>query len=391
MRRLVAVLFALTLVAAACGSEPPQAEGEGRSTQQPTAQAQPSGGEDSAGELSGGLFAYAYQPGDSYTYAFDLTQDMRIAIKAEGNEAFFEGEGQPPENIEANIAISGSITYDVAPGPQADTYSLSISGAFDNVSVTGTMDDQPIDEGFDLTEVGGPGMIAVPEATFVIDSQGNLVSGEVDGEKVEVPEFDLFANPFSSFEGITSGGLGNHFGPSFPDQPMAVGDDWGEEYSEDVLDQTVTTKTSYMVTGFEDIGGAKTAVIDMSTSFSGVTIDFGQFMAALFQGFADLGSELGAEGGGEAQPIPEMEFDFLISLEPSEATGTAWFDAAAGLTRRYVQDTSVAMSMDFAVDDGIQQGSMKMDMGFDIALSAELVGENSRFPVNRSRARRNQH
>jgi hypothetical protein len=359
MRARIAFLLAAGLVAAACSSPPSDTETG------PTEQ----GDGNAAPALEAGVYAYLYAPGDSYTYAFVLTQDIAISVEAEGDQAFLAGEDAPPGDIAATVTIGGTVTYDVAPGPEPDTYTVTVTGTFDEISVKGEIDGEPVTDELGLAEAGAPELIQVPNVTLIIDSQGNVVQGEIDGE--ELPGFDMFQNPFSSFEDITSGGLSTHFGPAFPEEPLGAGDTWGDTYSDQVFDQTVTAESTYTVTGFETVGGATTAVIDITRSFSGVTIDFGEMLKALFEGFSGLGEESGSTDEGTA----DLDLRFEITLEPSEATGTAWFDPAAGLTRRFEQSTNVAMSLSFAMDDGIQQGSMLMDMRFDISLAAELLSD----------------
>ena len=380
MRR-TALLIILAVIVAACG-----APADELTADEPTADAtapapapdsDDGSGSDAAAPSAGSArFAYSYSAGDSYTFAFDMVQDIVLSIEAEGDAAFFDASDAPPNEVEAQVTIAGTVSYTVAPGPDPDTHLLNITGTFDEVTVTGTIDGEPIEDQFDLAEAGAPDLVQVPDLTLLIDSQGNVLETELDGE--EFPDLNMFADPFSSFANITSGGLTSHFGPAFPDEMLKVGSTWGDSFSEDVMDQTITTETNYTVTGFEDVEGVETAVIDIASSFSGVTIDLGDFFSMLFQGFAELGEELGAEGEATEVSIPEdLGLDFLITLEPSDTSGTAWFDPEAGITRKYTQDTAVAMTMDFAIDDGTQKGSVLMDMSFGITLDVVLVTDSA--------------
>ncbi|MFQ5968340.1 MAG: hypothetical protein ACE5MI_12145 [Acidimicrobiia bacterium] len=357
MRRFL-LPIAILVLAAACGPTPAQQE-----AQDPTpapearaAQALP----------AGGLFAYSYEPGGSYTYSFRLIETMDITFDTQGNAAFLDGEEPPPESVQADVLIGGTVTYDVAAGPEPDTYEITVSGTFDEMSVNGTVDGQPMPDGMDLSEAGAPELIEVPSATIVIDSQGRVIEGAVGGEPL--PSLDLFADPFSSFEGITSGGLNGHFGPAFPEGPLEMGEMWTHTVTEQIMDQTFTAESTYVVDKVTEVDGAKLAVINTTRSFSGLTLDLGEMFVALFQGFAEMSEDPGAE----AQLADGLDFTFLISLAPSTASGNVSFDPALGLTTQWTQNTNLGMTMDFAMDDGNQAGSMKMNMLFDIAIEAQL-------------------
>ncbi|HEY5579266.1 MAG TPA: hypothetical protein VIL12_06220, partial [Acidimicrobiia bacterium] len=118
---------------------------------------------------AGGLFAYAYEPGTSYTYGFTLNQTLNASFEAEGDPSFLSGDEAPPGDVEAEISISGTVTYDVASAPEPDTYAISISGTFDEVTVTGTVDGEPIEDELDLEATGTPDLVQVPDLLIVVD------------------------------------------------------------------------------------------------------------------------------------------------------------------------------------------------------------------------------
>ncbi len=346
------LIVALSLLLGACG---------GPATEEPP-QAPPADLAEPAVQLpAGGLFAYAYEPGSTYTYSFEMRQHLDVEMTAEGSDSLFEGEEPPPGHVDADVLVSGLLTYDVARGSDPDTYEITITGSLEDLQVSGTVDGTPIEDEQALADTGAPDLVEMPNVRLVIDSHGNLLEADVDGE--EIPDLSLLDDPFAGFQNVMSGGLNGHFGPAFPVGPLSVGDTWGDSIERDVLDQSFTTDVTYTVAGIEESEGGSLAVINQTMDSSGLTIDFGQFFAALFEGFE----------GAEGAEAPELDFSFVISLDPATASGTVWFDPVAGVTDRYRQDTEATMSMDFSMDDGEQSGEVHMDMSFDISVDAELT------------------
>lgn len=356
MRARLAVMFVATaLLSVACGpgqdATPPSSTTPVPST---TTQAVPV------------VFTYSYEPGDHHDYAFALDQNLQMTVEAEGDASLL-GEN-PPQDINVATSIAGNISYDIGEGPEPGTRAISIAGVFDELAITGTVDGEPVDESM-VEEGTVPDLVEVPDLTIVIDEHGNLVS--VDGE--EVPEdLALFGDPFSSLGDFTSGGLGGHFGPAFPDRPLAVGDSWSSTQSNEIdgLVPTVSVTSSYEVVGTETRGGHKVTVIEFTTETSEVEIDLGEMFQQLFDAFGELGSELG-ETTDTTAAVPEITF--LITVAPSSASGTIWFDQDAGTVTQYAQDTatSISMLMDLSDADGVARMGVTMDLGMQ--LTAELV------------------
>jgi hypothetical protein len=214
-----------------------------------------------------------------------------------------------------------------------------------------------------------PDLVEVPNLTIVVDEYGNLVS--VDGE--EVPEdLPFFGDPFSNLGEFTSGGLGGHFGPAFPDKPLAVGDSWSSTESDEIdgLGPAMTVTSSYKVVGTETQDGHEIFVIEFNTETSEVVLDLGEMFQQLFDAFGELGLESG-ETTDTAAEIPEITF--VITVAPSSANGTIWFDQKAGIVGQYAQDTttSISMLMDLSDANGVARMAVTMDLGMQ--LTAELL------------------
>jgi hypothetical protein len=351
------LLITMALLAAACGP--------GDSNSSPTIPAP----ETTAAEAEAVVYTYSYAAGDHHDYAFTLDQNLDMTVEAEENGALL-GEDVPGD-IEVTTSISGTVSYDIAAGPQPGTHEIAISGVFDSLEIEGTVDGENLDE--ELVDDGTvPDLIEVPDLTIVLDRFGNLVS--VDGEDIP-DDFTFFGDPFSQLGDFTSGGLGGHFGPTFPEEPLSVGDEWSISQSEEVegFDTTMSVETTYEVVGTEDVNGQTVAVVEFRTTTSAVELDLGEMFQALFDAFGEMGSEL--ETTDTAPAVPELEF--VISVKPSTATGTVWFDQSEGVVVKSTQSTATAieMVMDFSDSEESMRTAVTMDL--DMELTAELVQKPS--------------
>jgi hypothetical protein len=358
MRARLTVMFAATAVlVAACGADQ-DATTPSSTTAPPST---------SAPEAASVAYVYSYEPGDRHEYAFALDQNLQMTVEAEGDESLL-GEDLP-ENINVTTSIAGNISYDIAEGPEPGTRQISISGVFDQLAIDGTVDGEPVEESM-IAEGTVPDLVEVPDMIIVIDERGHLVS--VDGK--ELPEdFPFFGDPFSELGDFTSGGLSGHFGPAFPDEPLAVGDSWASTQSDEIegLDTAISITSTYEVTGTETQGGRAVAVIDFSTETSEVVLDLGEMFQALFDAFGELGAELGDETTDPGAEIPNITF--LITVAPSSANGTVWFDQEAGIVTKFSQDTTttISMVMDLSDPEGVVRTAVTMDL--DMQLAAELL------------------
>ena len=355
--RLTTMLVATAMLAAACGPGE-AATPESSTTSPPTTQTP---------KAEAVAFSYSYEPGDHHDYAFALDQSLQMTVAAEGEDSLF-GE-ELPEAIDIITSIAGTVSYDIAAGPEPGTHEVSISGVFDQLEINGTVDGAPLEEGM-IEEGTVPDLVEVPDLTIIIDDHGQLVS--VGGK--EIPEdFPFLGDPFSRLGDFTSGGLNGHFGPAFPDQPLAVGDTWSFSHSEQIeeLDTVVSADTTYEVTGTGLLHGLEVAEIEFATKTSEVVLDLGGMFQAFFEAFGELGREPGDAPKDSAMETPEITF--LITVAPSAANGKVWFAQEAGIVVKSSQDTttSIAMLMDFSDGEGTVSTSVTMDL--DMQLEAELL------------------
>lgn len=349
------LIIALALVATACASGAPATT----TTAAPTTTGAPT---TTALTAEPALYAYSYAPGDSYSYDIDVDQHITMDVTIEGDPGVL-GTQDGPSSADVRTNVAGSLTYDISEGPEPDTTALHISGVFDEFTVEGTIDGEPASNR-DLEEGRVPDLLEVPDTTIILDQYGRPVT--INDEPVP-DDMPFYGDPFAILGGLTSGGLDKPFGPPFPDRPLAVGDTWTEQESEDIpdSDQTITATVIYTVTGFDTMDGHDVVVIEFTAEASAVDIDLGEMFRALFEGFSSMSEE------GSTTEMPTI--DFVISIGASAGSGTYWFDQEAGLVRQVEQTYRLPMLMHMAIESSEGSGSSDMEMTVESTVRASLV------------------
>lgn len=351
--RIKILVVALALAAAACGGGAADPEPSSTpSTTSPTTMipvAEPA------------RYAYGYTAGQSLAYAVSVEQHLIINATVEGDESFMNQVDGPLDG-DVTTTVSGSITYDIADGPEPDTVQLTISGVFDTVDVDGTINGEPAGPD-DMTNGAIPDLLQTPDTTIILDAEGRPVT--INGEEVPADE-GFLGDPFGAVGGLTSGGLDQPFGPRFPDRPLAVGDTWSQDASQFIpeTEQTIESSITYTVTGVDTIDGVDVAVIEFEASNSEIVMDLGEMFNALFQGFAAMGED------GATAEIPQL--DFTITVQPSSGHGTYWFDQDAGLVRKVSQTYMVPLAMHMGIDAPDGSGSTDMTMTVESTVEGQL-------------------
>jgi hypothetical protein len=273
-----------------------------------------------------------------------------------------------PGSASVDISGTGNFTHAVAAGPEEGTYEIHITGDFSDLSVTGTVDGEPVD-GSDVPDFAAMEPI---DATVVIDEQGNVVS--VDGEEVEDPMAGLFGD-LGSMSSSPAPGLdpGQFFGPLFSDSEVTVGDTWSEEIETPGLaaDPIVTSVTS-TITGVEEVDGAQVYVIDTATSTSLIEFDLAEFFRGMFGAFAPEGAS--PEDTAEFEDLMS-QLQFLMTIDDTASQGTSRFDAAAGIVRQNETSAGSNITMDVTLPDEAtgELVSFQMDMTIDQDVSYQLI------------------
>lgn len=264
---------------------------------------------------------YAFAAGDGHTYLNEFSASVTSDFS--GIDA-----GDVPEGpVEIDLAASVLTSYAIEEGPDEGTYRVSVS--FDELSdasftvrgmgedTTYTEDDVPSD----IAEGALPGR----EVTFVVDSNGAVLSLESDGTEIPLPS--------SGFGGISGFGTETPFlGPELPEGEIAVGDTWTSAWEVDLFgDQSISFSAE---STFEEIDGSGYYVISTRTTASPIEVDFADLLGGL------LGDE--APQGGE--------FTLTMRISQDVATTTVWFDPERGITARQSYTRGSDIEMSFAAE-----------------------------------------
>jgi hypothetical protein len=346
-KRLLSLLAVCALALAACGD--PDQSGPTTPLDAPDA----------------ALLSYSLEAGDEFQYEVGINQ--HIDVEAAGDTTAM-GE-ELPGSASVDIAGTGTFTHTVAAGPEDGTYEIHITGDFQNLSVTGTVDGEPVDS----REVPDFAAMEPIDKTVVVDEQGNVVS--VDGEEVTDPMAGMFGN-LGSMSGTPAPGIdpGQFFGPLFSDDEVTVGDTWSDEIETPgvVAEEPIVTSVTNTITGVEEVDGTQLYVIDTATSTSLIEFDLAEFFRGLFGAFAPEGAT--EEDTAEFEEAMS-QLKFLMTIDETSSDATSRFDAEAGV----VHSTDVAaashITMDMLVPDE-ESGEMvgfQMDMTMDQELTYQLL------------------
>ena len=273
----------------------------------------------SLGELS-----YGYEPGSTYTYDVISTQSVSLDGTVAGD---LPAEDSPiPENADVTTTREGTVVYEVAAGEEEGTIELTITSSMETVDVSGTVDGEDLGEDIPPELQMSEGEL--PPVTVVMDLQGNVVEAAPDAGGLEG-----LANPLASLEGLIPGDpLRGPLGPTFPDNELAVGDEWSNEQSLDLLGEEVSYTTSNQITGMENT----LVVIDSTTTVSAFDISLTEMLAELF----------GAAAGSDPEAEEVLEqLEFTVSGDPADLGTTNRFDPEQGLITASESDGTVAATI----------------------------------------------
>jgi len=312
------------------------------------------------------LLSYSLTAGDEFQYEVGL--DQHIDLTATGDASAMGEEGMPGD---ASVDIAGTavFTHTVTDGPEDGTYEIHITGEFEDVSVTGTVDGKPVDS----SEVPDFASMEPVDVTVVVDEQGNVISA--GGEDLEDPLGGVLGSLGSMDGGVPAPGLdpGQFFGPLFSDDEVAVGDTWSEEIETPGLgDEPVVTSVTNTITGVEQFDGADVYVIDTTSTTSPIEFDMAEFFRGLFGAF--IPEEATAEETAEFDQLMS-QLKFLITVDDTSADGTSRFDSEAGVTRQSVITAATHVAMDMLVPDETtgEMTGFQMEMSIDQGISYHLI------------------
>ncbi len=283
----------------------------------------------------GAPLSYSYRPGDTHTFDLSLEQTLDMTSELIGAPAPDE---QLPSEADLTSSIEGTVRYDVAAGPEPGTHRLTVTGDFDQVGVSGTVDGEPVEDQLpsDLDFAG----IDPPDLTVVVDDRGNLVSAQVDGQDVPV------ADPLAAVGDLGSGNLLNGpLGPAFPADALDVGDEWTTEETTEAFDETVTVRTTHRVAALDELDGIPVARIESTSETTGFTLSLGEYFESLFAGF-----ESGQDSSPGLQALLD-QIEFTIESAPTTSSSVTWFDPARREVRRLTAEVSSSLVMTVRLPD----------------------------------------
>jgi hypothetical protein len=362
--RLLSLTAALMLIVAACGGTT-----EGTTTTTTTGSDTTTTQTETtvaAETPQGVLLSYSLAAGDEYTYEVDL--DQHIELSASG-DASLMGDEEMPGNAVVDLTGSATFTHVVSDGPEPGTYEIRITGDFADVTVTGTVDGEPVDSG------EAPDFAALDpiDLTVVVDEQGKLIQEQ---GAIDDPLGGLFGDLGALGGTSPAPGLdpGQFFGPLLSDDEVTVGDTWSEDVETPGLsqDSSIVTSITSTVTDVEDLDGTEVFVIDSQTSTSRIELDLGEFFAGMFGAFLPEGTT-----ETESAELEEMlaQLKFLMTIDDTTSDSKTWFDAEAGIARQsdVTGGTRITMELNMPDEDTGEMVGFEMDMALDQVINYRLI------------------
>ncbi|HEX6946566.1 MAG TPA: hypothetical protein VF246_04370 [Acidimicrobiia bacterium] len=329
--RFLAALSVLALLLAACG-------GSGDATTTTAAPATTS----TMPVPEAMAISYDLQAGQTYTFELEMNQTMELTTT--GDTTAMEEEGLPGNMV---MTVSGPtlITYEVADGPDPDTYEITITSDLSGLEFDVAIDGETAEPG-DLPDFAE---LEPQETTIVVDKQGKPIGGDPMTE-------DPFSGIFGGFDPGTMGDFGSSglnptqfFGPALPDEEVTVGDSWTDTTEIPLFgDDKVTTTVTSTIDRVEELDGKEAMVIETTISTSEIEFDMAEFILALFEGF--FPEDPSEEDLAQLEEL-RNSLRFLFHVDASETGMTTWFDPEAGMALRSEMSGENRMAMDANVPD----------------------------------------
>lgn len=353
MPRTLPIVIALALAAAACG------QSSADSTTVPTTEPAPE-----AVQLS-----YSFEPGTTFQY--EVSFDQQLNMSTTGDSAAL-GEEEVPGQADLGVSGVTTFTHTVEAGAEPGTFDITILGDFTDLTVTGTVDGEPVDSG-EIPELAD---IEPVETTITVDEQGNVLStGEED-----LGLGGAFGADPSALGALGSPNMdfGTLIGPPLADREVTVGDTWSETLEEPMPfgEDSITTSVENEVTGTDTIDGADVFVIETISTTSLIEFDLAEMMIGFFAAF--MPEEATPEERAELEAMM-ANLRFLMTIQPSDYTTTSWFDPEAGYARRAetAGSSQITFDVNFPDETTGEMVAFAMDMAIDQTVSYRLVDASS--------------
>ncbi len=346
-RLLLVALVALGIVAA-CDTGQPEPSGGSEPPSSATTEA-PADGE---------VLAYGFEAGDVIRYEVEIEQ--HIVLESAGDPGAL-ADADTPQNADVTVTAAGPFTYEVAEGPEPDTFGITVPGEFDQTTVDGTADGEPVDDVADIADLG----VAQPvSSVVVVDRQGRILE---EGD----PATDALGLGATPLAGLT-GDLGRVPGPILSTEPVATGSTWTETTTDAAFgDEPVETVTEATVSGAEPLDEVDTLRIEAVSQTGRAEIDLADFFVEFMGSFTE---------DPESAAALADEVVFRITVDPSSTESTTWFDPELGLARQVTTTgppTAFLMEVALPDEDTGDLQSSELRLSVSQSLTYSLVGGGS--------------
>jgi hypothetical protein len=301
--------------------------------------------EPAAGEPEGTTLRYSYPAGETLSYELVLGVEM-TSRAAEPNTAL--------GNVDWAMTMELTERLDLAFAEGEDPATIRI-----------TMTQEVLDGEARVTSLGQEQSIPLDQVTaglenevvVVVDPQGRLLSASIGGSQ-------LPAQLLAALSGFSGSTLlqPQQLGPEFPDQPLAVGDEWETSASAELLGLTITQTSHHRVAAREELLGNSTYRIESR-------ITTGPYASNLASLLAELRANPGLLGGGDAAQLDDALAQFAaqgidaeFAMAESTASLTTWFDPGEGRVVRSELSAPTSLSMALGGIPGAGDGTMQIEM-----------------------------
>lgn len=327
--RLVVASFVVLMAVVACDDDPAASPGEDTAT--------------TVADVDPVSLRYGFEAGQEFVYDVDLDQALQLETSGSSTAV---AEDDLPASADVRIGAFGTFTYTVTDVTEDGNLTVQIEGSFDDVTVEGTADGEPVES---VEDVGQFGLISPVSRTVVIDRRGRVVTDTTQG----ADPLGLASLPL----GGLAGDLGRVVGPVLPDEEVVPGESWTHTTQQAVFgEETVETTVTASVSSMDVVDGREVAIIAAATETGPLTVDLSEF----FSGFR------GAFGEGADTTAPAGDVVFRIDVEPASSESTTAFDPDAGIPIRSTLEGPSSLSMEVALPG--ESGDVER---FDVSLSVD--------------------
>ncbi len=360
--RIFTLLIGLAVIVVACSGE-----GVDDSTETTAAAAETT---TTAATAEAVLLSYSLVPGTTHEYEVDL--DQTIEMTSTGDTTAM-GEESLPGELSIDMVGTSTFTHTVSEGPEPGVFEVHIVGDFSDLSFSGTIDGEPVDE----SEIPDMAQMEPVDITVLVDEQGNIIPD--DSEGIEDGLFGDFGG-LDMLESLGGGAAAfdRFVGPPLSDGEVTVGDTWSETIEVPALPDSdpVVTQVDSEVVGVDDLDGTEVFVIETTTTTSPIEFDLAQILVGFMTAFVpDDASE---EERAEIDQLVE-QLRFQISVDETVGELTTRFDPAEGLAKQTDFANTTHMVMDVNIPDETTGDlvAFAMDMTITQDVTYRLVGSST--------------